>query len=85
MRQCRLAKLTLLCINYGDRDEGRISMEKHGTSSDETELEEDLNVSRVDRLPLLDLLLPVHLLLVLKVETQSVAVIVQAKHPGLSS
>ena len=60
-------------------------MEKQGTSSDEAELEEDFNVGRVHRLPLLDLLLPVHLLLVLKVEPQRVAVVVQAKHPGLSS
>ena len=61
-------------------------MEKQETSSDKAELEEDFNVGRVDGLPLLDLLLPVHLLLVLvKVEPQRVAVVVQAKHPGLSS
>ena len=66
-------------------DDAKILWRSRATSSDETELKEDLDISRVNWLPFLDLLLPVNLFLVLKIEAQGIAVIVEAKHPGLSS
>ena len=46
-------------------------------------MEEDLDVSGIDGLPLLDPLLPVHLFVVVEVESERIAVVVEAEDAGL--